>query len=109
MKKHVRFLKEKRINMIKFHDDKLKELSQEITEKSVIYLKSILTEDSVKTIVQEWSHNPETWWAMAHHGWGTSVRNSLRDNVCLDDKLPSGNWDDYYIPLVEIAVGVRKK
>jgi hypothetical protein len=32
------------------------------------------------------------------------IRNLLRKNVCLDDDLPSGNWDDYYIRLIEKAV-----
>jgi hypothetical protein len=55
------------------------------------------------------------WWAGYHHGWGTAIRNLLREEGITDDKLPffkygypseeqpSGNWDDYYIAIVEVA------
>jgi hypothetical protein len=36
------------------------------------------------------------------------VRNALRKYGLKDDLLPEGNWDDYYVPVVEVAVGVRE-
>lgn len=85
----------------------LQELPQEIVERGVAHIKSKLNPEIVRDITSAWKADPKTWWAAWHHGWGTGVRNDLRDNVCRDDELPSGNWDDYYVQLVEIAVGVR--
>lgn len=57
----------------------------------------------------------------AHHGWGTAIRNLLRDPEygagILDDDLPFApyeggqsyqNWDDFYTQAVEAAVGLRE-
>lgn len=67
--------------------------------------------------------DPEYQWPLtmsAHHGWGTSIRNLLRDKEygagITDDQLPPApyeggehhsNWDDYYVSVVEAAVGLR--
>jgi hypothetical protein len=40
-------------------------------------------------------------------GWGMMVRNRLRMAGFLDCQLPDGNWDDYYTPCIELAVGIR--
>ena len=45
----------------------------------------------------------------AHHGWGTMVRNLLRDNGLTDDRFPTGNLDDYYSQLIEFWVGARQE
>lgn len=42
-----------------------------------------------------------------HTGWGMGLRNYLRDHGLRDGFLPRGNWDDYYIPTLEIALGFR--
>lgn len=59
----------------------------------------------------------KTW--SAHHGWGTGIRNLLRNEEygagISDDELPFApyengsyqNWDDYYCQAVEAAVGLR--
>lgn len=39
-----------------------------------------------------------------HFGTGMAIRNSLRKHVARDDKVPSGNWDDHYVAVVEDAV-----
>lgn len=89
-------------------DEYISECPKEIVEKSLLALKNNLDNVIVQQIRDEYKKDPETWWAMYHHGWGTSIRNGLRTEVCLDDKLPSGNWDDYYIQVVEIFCGLRK-
>lgn len=56
----------------------------------------------------------------AHHGWGTAIRNLLRDEELgagiRDEDLPPAPyedgethrcWDDYYVAAVEAAVGLR--
>ena len=40
----------------------------------------------------------------AHHGWGTAVRNLLRQHGLKDNMVGSGNLDDYYVEIVEGAV-----
>ncbi len=78
-----------------------------IINESVSALKNILTEDLVYEIKTMYQNNPETWWAGFHFGWGMNIRNFLRDNVCLDDKLPLGNWDEYYVQMVELVCELR--
>lgn len=77
-----------------------------IIDKGVEALKTILDANEIKELHAK---DPRTWWALAHHGWGTRVRNFLRDKVCRDEELPSKNWDDYYIQIVEIACGCRER
>lgn len=90
-------------------DALLKACPSWIVEKGVEHLKTILNDSTRGMILIKWHDDPAEWWAFYHHGWGTAIRNSLRDHVCKDDQLPSGNWDDYYIQLVEIACGVRER
>lgn len=54
-------------------------------------------------IAEAMAEDPESWAVEYHFGWGMAVRNLLRD-VYADVELPTGNWDDYYIPAVEAAV-----
>ncbi|HLG37780.1 MAG TPA: hypothetical protein VI338_06560 [Nitrososphaera sp.] len=44
------------------------------------------------------------WYVEHHFTWGMAVRNRLRETVCPDNELPSGNWDDIYVHVVEEAV-----
>lgn len=82
-------------------------LDKDIVNKGILHIKEILDSDTIEQIKIEHKNNPKSWWALYHHGWGTAIRNSLRDKVCFDDKLPSGNWDDYYIQIVEMALDLR--
>jgi len=44
-----------------------------------------------------------------HLGFGMQVRNSLRTAKIIEESsLPTGNWDDIYIPLIEVALGLRE-
>ncbi len=52
-----------------------------------------------------WIHNQ----TLGHHWFGMQFRNVLRDGDLLDGVLPSGNWDDYYVQVLEIAIGVRPR
>lgn len=90
-------------------DEYLKECPDWIVEKGVLYLTNLFNHDLKEDVVRLHKRDPETWWASSHFTWGMQIRNLLRDNVCLDNKLPSGNWDDYYIQIVEIVCGVREK
>ena len=90
----------------KHHDYELSRLDIDTVEKSIHELRELITIADATKIREEYKKDPNTWWAAYHHGWGTAIRNHLRDKVCLDDQLPSGNWDDYYIRLVEKACGI---
>jgi hypothetical protein len=39
-----------------------------------------------------------------HHGWGTGIRNLLRQNGFAETEMGIDNWDDYYAVVVEKAV-----
>jgi hypothetical protein len=96
---------------IKYNDDRLAELPQWIVEKSVEAIKKKLLQDDLEGLIKEYIEKPGTWWSKYHFWAGMTLRNLLRDNVCLDDKLPKnlpGGWDNYYVPLLEIAIGVRE-
>ena len=93
--------------MFDFHTKSLSELPDEIKNSAVQCLKTTLLDETIDEIRSAFKDDKDTWWASSHFHWGMNIRNLLRDNVCLDDKLPSGNWDDYYVPLVELACGVR--
>jgi hypothetical protein len=95
------------VEEMKTLDQHLKELPVWIIKKSIPVLKECLGTRVIFQIQEDSKNDPELWWADKHHGWGTAVRNHLRDNVCLDEELPSGNWDDYYIQLVELACEIR--
>lgn len=89
-------------------DDFIRDCPEWIVKKSIEELKNILTDEIIETTKGFHSKDPKTWWATYHHGWGTGIRNYLRDKVCRDDELPSENWDDYYIQLFEMACGIRE-
>lgn len=91
-----------------FHEMQIRELPQWILNKGVLVLRDTLTLNSAMYIREAHKEDPKTWWAESHFYWGMTIRNLLREKVCLDDELPSKNWDDYYVALIEIAVGVRE-
>lgn len=94
-------------NISKFHYESMSHLSDEIKTKSVEFLKKHLSQKVVEEIKQLYKNDKQTWWASEHFGYGMYIRNQLRSNVCPDNELPSGNWDDYYVPLMEATCGLR--
>jgi hypothetical protein len=52
---------------------------------------------------------PDSWYIPHHFGWGMYMRNLLREHGLLDSMLPEGSntWDDYYVELIEIALGFK--
>lgn len=86
----------------------LREADPALVDRAVAKLQATLTKDDVEALRELHEGNPATWWAQ--YGWhfhgGMSVRNVLREAVA-DAELPSGNWDDFYVPVLEVALGVR--
>ncbi len=82
----------------------MNDLPDWIVEKSVTYLKT-LPDKAQEQLKQAYHELPkDSFIGMIHFGWGMACRNNLRKHVCLDDQLPSKNWDDYYIELLELAL-----
>jgi hypothetical protein len=89
---------------MQFHDDRYNELPQTIKYKAIETLKSNINNIGRNQIRMVIKADRINWGSPHHFSWGMGIRNLLRKNVCLDGDLPSGNWDDYYIRLVEKAV-----
>lgn len=85
----------------------LSECPSWVIERGINAIRKALGPDDIYLIKQDYENDPETWWTTHHHGWGTGIRNYLRKHVCLDNVLPTGNWDDYYIQIIELALGLR--
>ena len=94
---------------VEFHNERYIQLPRWIKEKSINFLKEYLTESDIFNIQQLYDKNKYSWASPFHFSYGMSIRNQLRDNVCLDDKLSDDpeyqNWNDYYVKLLEIAAG----
>lgn len=84
------------------------DLSEDIKTIAVNHLKNKLNATFFDGMKEEYDKDNNTWWAKGgwHFRQGMQIRNLLR-NVITDDKLPSGNWDDYYILILEKAAGLK--
>ena len=93
-----------------YYDERLSELSEETIKNAVGIYKNLLLkypnlkEDSLKLISEDGLND---WMIPYHFTVGMKLRNELRDNGFLDNDVPQGNLDDYYIQLFEIALGAR--
>lgn len=88
-------------------DEKYKEIPSVFLNDCVNFLKSELSDETKTSIVELYNEKGSNWIDGHHFGWGMSIRNLLRENGFADDMLPDKNWDDYYIQVVECAIGVR--
>jgi len=91
---------------IDLHNARVSEMPPEVLQKAVDFLTSELG-PAKTSILELYNEDPIHWVAEHHMFWGMQVRNALRGIGLKDDMLPSGNWDDYYVPCVEMAIGVR--
>ena len=92
---------------VAFHKERFAELSDDIIIKAENAIKEYLSVGDVDIIKEAIKSDPIHWASLYHFNSGMEIRNLLRDKVCLDDVLPSGNWDDYYVCLIECAVGMK--
>jgi hypothetical protein len=88
-----------------FNRDKWYELPEDIRTGAVSELKRTLGEDNLAWFREQMNTHGTLWWVQDvwHFRGGMAIRNHLRELGYLDDQLPSNNWDDYYIPVVEAA------
>jgi hypothetical protein len=93
----------------KYYDDRINELPKETVDALVGFVKRNIeygTRSDIKNLIRD---NGLIKWALPfHHDWGMDARNEFRALGYKDVDLPSKNWDDYYIQIIEIAIGERK-
>jgi hypothetical protein len=94
-----------------YYDEKLAEIPKEFLDKVVNFVKEDFGKDpemieEIKAAYEE--QGPIQWAIPAHHDWGMHIRNTFRNQGFTEDNLPDGNWDDYYIQVIELALGLRK-
>lgn len=90
-----------------FLDERWKELPDDVRLEAVALLRGQFSTRHRQYIRSRYAVDPTRWITPLHFGWGMAVRNFLREHGLADDRLPSGNWDDYYVQCVEAAAGLR--
>jgi hypothetical protein len=94
-----------------YYDNKLAEIPKDFLDEVIEFLQKVIfvEEEEKKEIREAFISEGEIKWALEHHfGWGMEMRNILRANGFMDNKLPDNNWDDYYIQVIELALGLRE-
>lgn len=81
------------------------DLNLDIKNKAIDYLLKNLGKVFWIGLDEAVQECPDRWWAISgwHFHQGMTIRNMLR-NIISDKELPSGNWDDYYIEVIESAL-----
>jgi hypothetical protein len=72
---------------------------------AVEFLKGEIDVEQIRTL----SYADPEWWVGGHFHWGMAIRNRLRSGGFGEKELGVDNLDDYYIGLVELAVGVTSE
>ena len=91
----------------KFNDEKLAEIPLNVLDKAVNHFKQILSQGEKDEMLEDYQEAGVEWFTPNHFGYGMYLRNELRKIGLTDDLLPDQNWDDYYIPVLEVALGIR--
>lgn len=103
------------------NDALLRELAPDLLERVIQFLRLELTEDERAAIRRLHAEHKSEWVyhmtdlklpsgariPRGHFGWGMALRNGLRAAGFDDTDLPRKNWDEYYVPVVEVAIGLR--
>lgn len=93
-----------------YYNNKLAEIPKDVLEKAIEYLNQHLSEDDKEFLINEYNKNRLLidWFIPYHNYDGMYLRNELRNIGLTDDLLPDKNWDDYYIQVLELAIGIRE-
>ena len=91
------------------HQQRFLELPPDLRQRAITALREMFDPSVEDDIKAEYDRSGEDWWldANIHFHWGMSIRNFLREQGILDNQLPSSNWDDYYLQIIEAAVHIR--
>lgn len=91
-----------------YYEEKLNEIPKDFLDECVDLIQKEFPQELKNDISDRIETKGLIEWAIPyHHSWGVGVRNLLRENGLTDDKLPDENWDDYYIQVIELALGHR--
>lgn len=83
-------------------------LNAGIKARAAVFLRSKLSIETIQLVREAMATHGEDWIHKAGRGnmhltWGMGVRNIIRE-IFDDNQVPTGNWDDYYIEVIELAV-----
>lgn len=94
---------------IDFHEKEWDRLPQSLKLRGIAILKEVIPQNIQDDIRSMHKVDGSRWMtkSCAHFTCGMYVRNQLRKGGLTDALVPSGNLDDYYVQLIEAAVGVR--
>lgn len=94
-----------------YYDERLKEIPPDVLTRAVDVIRQKVRKDDQERIRADFGRFGEHDWihqgGMGHHGGGMWIRNRLREEGLTDDLLPGNNWDDYYVQVIEVALGLR--
>lgn len=98
---------------IEFHNERYNEIPPALKNTIGYLLDTHLNEIGIRrqivrsymTYGGQWIHKDIQF---GHFSFGMYIRNLLRKNGVKDEMFPSHNLDDYYVQLVEWAVGIRE-
>lgn len=93
------------IDLREFHMGELAKLDPEYRDRCVSYLRTKIPSEVLCRVYAMYNDDPVNWSVEFHFSAGMAVRNLLRNGGFTDNQLPSGNWDDYYVPILELAAG----
>lgn len=68
---------------------------------AISFLATLISRKDKKRIKIKIKRDPEGWFALYHHGWGTCIRNALREVNYGEKYFGINNLDDIYVELVE--------
>ena len=81
-------------------------MSDENREKAIQIAKKIITPERAEWIHERHRTQGLSGTDLDHFGWGMGFRNAMREHGLTDDKI-HGNWDDYYVDIALLAVGIE--
>jgi hypothetical protein len=85
-----------------------KKLPPHFVEDVVLYLRDNISKEQLREF-RNMAIDDIDWMIQNHLSVGVDVRNLLRKGGWQDRNLPSGNWDDYFAFMIDIASGFRDK
>lgn len=92
-----------------YFDKKFAEIPKEVLIGCTKLILDEFPQDVKDEIKEMYEKDGENRWAIPYHNsWGMGVRNLFREEGFLDKQLPDGNWDDYYVQVIEFALGLRE-
>lgn len=84
-----------------------RELDKDVQDKAIEIARQLITPERAEWIRKEHAELPRFWMGIEHFGFGMRLRNAFRKAGLTDDMTPTGNWDDHYTKVAELAVGIH--